>query len=416
MVFSPNAPRVEVDAPPLSPLPFGLYSTATVIDTPVDASGEATEEDLRWQLGYHYRSNALCGAQTRVWAAPCDSLTVDRNPPVPVTITVALTYGPAIPSGTGTSIYPVLAQITPNPTTGLPAEMVVQAQLPGRPWSEVPVSTVGPVRIGDVRADFTYPITVLARASGAGVPPGVEIGIPLPAPPGGAASGNLVFSYASDAGGTKTKDGGPTWIVGERLTLTATADCFAPGFLDIAGPLAEQRLELGSEATIERYLWSLWGKAAAEKGAQDVPANATILDGLRRLDVLLRRCLGGVGTIHLPAAAAYCLSCADVLREREVPGDSGRWRYVSPLGTPITFGTGFDEAAGPTGMAVPAGQTAVYATGPVVIRRGPVLLTEQLDQWTNQYVAVAERVVGLSWDCCFLSGVISQCGGCDCPT
>jgi len=251
------------------------------------------------------------------------------------------------------------------------------------------------------------------------VPPTATTNLVLPAPPGGTVSGDLAFSYSSDSGGSKTRDGGAPWVPGEVFTAYATADCFAPGFAETAGPLAMSRLTNGMELTVERHLWSLFGKLAGEKAVQDVPSNATVLDGLRRLDVMARKCLGGLGTIHLPAAASYCLTCADVIER--VPfdppgGDLRNSKYISPLGTPMAFGTNYDEAAGPVGMAVPAGQMPVYATGPVVVRLGPVVQSEQLDHWTNQYVAVAERVVGLTWDCCFLSGVISQCGGCDCPT
>ncbi|MFB7906664.1 hypothetical protein ACFC1T_09575 [Kitasatospora sp. NPDC056076] len=392
----PNHPSLEVTGPTVKKMPYGILSVAEVIDLPAGP----------WMQGLHYPTQG-CAGNSYVWPGPCNSLGEPHDPPLSVTVTVTWSYGPAYTFG-GSTRYPVLAKVVTNPATGVPSTLVAEGLIPGVPWAQIPVNSKDPVRVGDIAGDRDFPITMRLRLSGAGIPAGTVAATDLPAPPGGTSSASAVF-VVSDTGGSKTRDGGPVWVEADVFTIYGTAECQpGAGFKDVAADLALSRLDSLEGQAIERRLWEVWGKLAGRKAQQDVPANATVMDGLRRLEALMTDCLGGVGTLHVPRSLAWCLKCA-----RAIEKDGGR--YVSPLDTPISFGLGYAESLGPEGVPVPAGQMAVYATGPVVIRRSPVIQHEVLDQWTNKYLAVAERVYAVTWDCCLKSGVISQCGGCDCP-
>lgn len=405
MAYPPlgKSPSVEVPAPAVRPHRYGLLSVAEVIDMPASSS--------LWQFGARYMSNGLCGSAGHVWAAPCNSLGEPHNPPVPVTVKIEYSYGPATAAGSA-KLYPVLAKVTVTPAPGkdgYPQELAVDAMFAGSGWGPVPTDGTA-VPIGTTNDGRTFPITVKARIAGAGIPNLGDKEAALPAPDKGTVSITFDFDYTDTSGGTKIREGGPAWVDADVFTVYATAACQpGAGFKDVAKKIAAGNLAQGEGVAIEQRLWQTWAELAGQQAEMDVPLNDTVMDGLRKLETAAALCLGGEPVLHMPRMTAWCLKCVQAL-------DKVDDHYETPLGAAAVFGLGYSDRRGPIGVPVPAGQMPVYATGPVVIRRSPVIEHEYLDQSTNEYMAVAERVYAVTWDCCFKAGVISQCGGCDCPT
>lgn len=110
---------------------------------------------------------------------------------------------------------------------------------------------------------------------------------------------------------------------------------------------------------------------------------------------------GIAGVIHMPPPVATSLG--DTLRD-------DRGTLVTPAGTPVIVGQGYwfvdsDTAGDATGgSSAGAGQSWIYATGPVQYRMGremealPEDISETLDRDDNTVVYRAERDLWVGWD------------------
>src|SRR5262245_47665824 len=80
----------------------------------------------------------------------------------------------------------------------------------------------------------------------------------------------------------------------------------------------------------------------------------------------------GVPTLHLPFSVASLLAQRNAL---EVAGGQLRTR----LGSKVAAGAGYEDSAGPDGVAAPAGTKWAYATGEVLVLRGELAVTPVFD-------------------------------------
>jgi hypothetical protein len=98
---------------------------------------------------------------------------------------------------------------------------------------------------------------------------------------------------------------------------------------------------------------------------------------------------------------------AGFLAERNLLAADGP-RRVAPAGTPLALV--HTDGRGPDGAPPAAGRAWLYATGPVLVRRGPIQLpglADVLDRDVNDVFAVAQRSYLVGWGCA-TAGVLVQ--------
>lgn len=111
---------------------------------------------------------------------------------------------------------------------------------------------------------------------------------------------------------------------------------------------------------------------------------------------------GRMGVIHATPAIVSALA-ADKLEGTE------EGALVTANGTPVVSGDGYIGADPDNGTSPSAGQGWMFATGPVEVRIGPVVITElaeTLDRSDNSITFRAERYVLATWDGVLQSGVL----------
>lgn len=109
---------------------------------------------------------------------------------------------------------------------------------------------------------------------------------------------------------------------------------------------------------------------------------------------------GRGGVIHATPAVVSALE-ADKLGNGEA--------LVTANGTPIVSGGGYIGTDPDSEASPAAGQSWVFATGPVEVRLGPLVITdlaETLDRSDNTVTFRAERYVLATWDTALQSGVL----------
>ncbi len=139
--------------------------------------------------------------------------------------------------------------------------------------------------------------------------------------------------------------------------------------------------------------------------------------GIAQLVNFLSQCNGGSrGMIHavpmLVQRWAHCGAIHEVV-------ENGRRRFETAVGGHIIVpGSGYD-GTGPGGVAPPAGQAYVYATGMVDIRMGEIKIQqrnmeEALNRRDNSVTVRAERTFAAVHDgCCFGALLVDTCGPMD---
>lgn len=241
-------------------------------------------------------------------------------------------------------------------------------------------------------------------------------------PAGGCADANV---WAPCSGETKNVD--PTAPLVEWVPYTVYA-----GFTCSTWALTEQerighaetRLATRGGGPIEAELWKGTTAIAEDWPTPFLASPAAVkLTGPGETSPLpyakaalsdaIRSCLGS----HIPATIHVTPGLAELWKrehmidaERRMIDGEERDVLVDILGNVIVAGAGYDGSS-PTGTVDPTGQTVwAYATGPVVVRRGPVYLTpfdtpEAVDRQTNDITWRAERSAVAYFDPCCLFGI-----------
>lgn len=164
----------------------------------------------------------------------------------------------------------------------------------------------------------------------------------------------------------------------------------------------------GAPAVVWPHLAATDAAAAAASTAdgQVTFPGATILNGgaalplglaLAALEGALGDCYPGRPTIHVTRETASALG------DRLLP-EGGN--LVTRLGSIVAAGAGYPGTA-PAGTAPAAGETWLYGTGQVTVRRtAPQLLGDfasSLDRAVNSVVRIVERTYVASWDRCLIA-------------
>lgn len=338
-------PRVTIEAPPVTPLPFGLFSAAQVVD----------DGSPHWGLGFQYETDH-CGAAT-VWSEDfC------YNPPPPETFP-DLTF--ALGAGTsGGTIVSVGALAAGAYTVTVQGGTPVVVNHPGGVFA-------GTITIGTPQA--TYEV----RVDSGGPNPYWEV--PSLAP---GETETVPNTGEADTGPSKTATDGLAGLVeGDPFAVYHLLNCRMPGGGWQEGEeRARNALRLGEQRAVESALW-----------AQMVNAESTGLgggvhpvDGVALLEAFAAENYGGVPTLHIPRGLTTVLSTY---------GTVGRYgtRLETTQGAVVASGGGYPGSLE---------STRIYVSGQTVVRRSPNIQVEPApDLATNDFSALAERVYATTWEC-----------------
>ncbi|MER6828882.1 hypothetical protein ABT352_23075 [Streptosporangium sp. NPDC000563] len=191
------------------------------------------------------------------------------------------------------------------------------------------------------------------------------------------------------------------------VTIYAGAVCSAPGFSYAeAEQHARAGLSQGEGRALEEWFWR---DVLAPKAVDRTPAAGpvSVTQGIAILEGWLAADYGGVGVIHVPAGAAALLGRFSQLM---VQGS----RLRTWLGNCVVLGAGYAVNTGPDGTPAPAGQAWLYASGPVVVRRGPVDVIPgqapaSVNIRNNDRLVLAERTFVPSTTCAVEAVLVDLC-------
>lgn len=212
-----------------------------------------------------------------------------------------------------------------------------------------------------------------------------------PAPP------QLRGASAPTVGLPKVLDAG----AGDTGTATSFAvygmfNCTPVGFTVAQSErLALEHLQAREEARVEQAFWTGdLGNVSTLKGATVLNAGVAVspLEGLGLLEEWIAANYGSLGVIHMTKATAT------VYETLQHQGN----RLLTPLGTPIVAGAGYDGSS-PAGAAAGAGNSWAYVTPAMFGRRSEVFTSsgipgDLLDRDQNNLYALAERNYLIGFD------------------
>jgi hypothetical protein len=191
---------------------------------------------------------------------------------------------------------------------------------------------------------------------------------------------------------SKTFDQNSVWVKGFPLVVYGGVLCNAVA-LDQAEQKAETErvFDLGESGAIEVAVMDvLFSPTAAAfptatdltpaGGATKPKVGIALLEGWFSANRYV-----GMPTIHLPTVIASLVMGVDgVAMEENV--------LRTKLGSKVVNGGGYGVAnVSPAGVAAPAGEKWIYATGEVLIRKGDIKPAQVFNQSNNEMVTVAER-------------------------
>lgn len=213
----------------------------------------------------------------------------------------------------------------------------------------------------------------------------------------------MTFDSAADfcAPNAKTFDNAIAWQSGIKFAAYGGVLCKSVG-LDVAAMLAEVErvFEQGESIAVEAALMAQRFKADTKWGAAPVDLTPTSGAVCPEVGVGLleghaaRNYAGGVPTLHVPVSVASVMMGlgGQVAFQNDV--------LLSKLGAKVAAGGGYDfPNLGPTGAAAAEGEKWMYATGEVLVVKGPVEVRDAIDYENNDVYALAERPYIAVVDC-----------------
>lgn len=342
-------PRKYVEAPPVTPLPFGLLSAAMVVD----------DQEPHWQMGLEYETG-FCGASYDSEGA----------------CVAAPDYGTGSVSVADTSI----ATLT---LAGFPAGTYTIN------WGEG--ALVEDATPNGATHDYTAP---------------GDYAVVITGPNGYVATGTVTVAdgvasgpFALLVGKQKIETDGQGLVLGDPFVVYHLLSCRMPGGGVQMGAERARRALMGGEGrAVERVTGEY---LAAHPDAVDItptPGTAlAIVDALALLEKWSAANYGGTAVIHAPRDVAL-VGYSERAIERQGT------RLETGLGTRVAAGAGYDNLVGPGESPEVAGtdEAWLYVTGQVVVRRsnaievGPVM---GVTPRNNSFLALAERPYVVTTEC-----------------
>jgi len=199
------------------------------------------------------------------------------------------------------------------------------------------------------------------------------------------------------------------------FTVYTEFACAPIGIAD-AQQIATDALAQSAPWEVEYAFWT--GKAANQNvvyphlaaGTQVLDADSIILQsaattvtgsavnvrvGIGLLEEAIGNCSNGQGVIHVQRKVLSALFFSQLVESRG-------GQLFTKSGNLVAVGSGY-PGTGPTGQAITAITSWMFATGTVFAMTGPVRVLNQretLDRTTNTVAMLAERTYLLGWDCC----------------
>ena len=175
----------------------------------------------------------------------------------------------------------------------------------------------------------------------------------------------------------------------------------------------KRAVDMLTELAVERVLWSgidvnpgTWGATDDDRYPSFQDSNATVLNGGAPLDPLpalaaieeaVSESVGIRSTLHMNRRVGTMMM--------SLSEPTGVPPYLNTkLGTKMAMGSGY-ERSGPGGTPATGGTGWIFATGPVVVHLGPLIMYEAPDVRTNDVYMKAERPAAVAWDRCLLYAV-----------
>ena len=190
------------------------------------------------------------------------------------------------------------------------------------------------------------------------------------------------------------------WVDGFRFAAYGGVSCAAIG-LDQPKMLSSVRevFARGESTAVERALmatrfaadptarWAAAPDLTPAGGAVDPKVGFAILEGYAASVYV------GAPTLHVPRSIAALLLTTDGLVE-----DGNLLR--TKMGAKVAAGAGYDYPnLGPTGAQAAAGEKWLYATGEVMVRRGPAEVRQAMAHTDNEVYVLGERGYVVAVDC-----------------
>lgn len=213
----------------------------------------------------------------------------------------------------------------------------------------------------------------------------------------------------------KPADRGLNFCHADPFLVLGSFDCSTVGRpADQAFEIARKRLLAWEERQAERTLWTgvtengtvtpsfAFGNPDCDILPVDInPAGAVNpVDAIALIEAALGDVVACGGVIHIPAQVAAYLADHKLLREED-------GELYSPTGYRYVIGHGY-PGTGPANAAAAAGESWIFATGPLVSARSnvimvPDLVPEAVDRNINNITVRAERFYSIGFSCVLLA-------------
>ena len=299
-------------------------------------------------------------------------------------------------TGTGTDDDPYLYGLTATATvdTG-PARAVTingtAAETGGAPVTLLQSAAApfsGTVVVADTASGTQQSFPVTQAADGTVQPGQLQLAVVEPDP-----------TYVKSVDGL-TAIGGTPFLVLDGVQCT-------PAGLGDAVATARRRLELSEQRSVEHAFWDgdINGRALGAGpilADPDFPADhivagsagapVPLVAGVAALELQMGVSYPGTAVLHASRDVAVYAARDELVVQQ--PGGPLR----TPLGSAWAFGGGY-PGTGPDHTARKPDEAWLFATGAVVVRRGPVTAHEAFDGRHNVQTAIAERPVVVTVEC-----------------
>jgi hypothetical protein len=368
------APRVRVSAPGGTPSRFGLFAAANVIDG----------VDGHELMGVEY--DAHCSVPVDLWPVPCADTVY---PPRPA-FTVRLTK----PAGQDLLVGQLIQRLDGY----VDAEVMVDVDGDVKEFGEV----------GDVQTWVVVPaanldLEAVNTANGADFPQCSDDAVFLV--PGTEGTGEVTLSCTIPSLYENAANKQPRRTLANvgvgPFGVVAAEDCHPIG-RDANDARAQLRARLlaGEQAAVERAIWTgeVGNGPALALAAETLVGGEPreLLDAIGLLEKWIAETTGQVGVLHAPRWLAPRLAIAN-------QANTSGARATTPLGTVWSLGAGY-PGTGPDGTPVDDDALWLYATGPVTVRRSPVIepadwSSGAFNTRTNKPFLLAERIYLVDWPC-----------------
>lgn len=361
---------IEVAPPPVVPYRYGLLSVATF---------DEEQPNNRWEAhGLVYGSDG-CGPSGGVWPSPCPP---DNSGPAAYRVgfvrNAAGLFTMTLLERSATCPGPVQVTIdggSPNDLPDVGSTAQEAARGPGRQTTiVVTAGTPGGTDPCDCQTQQTFVVPDAA----------VNWTFEMTCPP----------TAALGATAVKIIRDGTEFVRGDPFLVYESARCLALGMPE-AGPRARRRLALHEQHYVESTIaaTTLRGQMLAVNNGGFLP----LVRAFSELEDYIADIFGGLGVIHVPRHVYGYLVAA-----RLIERDGLKLRTT--LDNLVAVGAGY-PGLGPDGVAPPATQTYLYATGPVKAWRSDVQVREEFDPQRNTRLAIAERSFAFTFDCLRVSAL-----------